>query len=42
VLDHVVIAEWEGWDTLATDSEHPVTRGLHVRFRARGVLLHAT
>ena len=29
------IVEWGDWDTLATNSEHPVTRGLHVGFRAR-------
>jgi catechol 2,3-dioxygenase-like lactoylglutathione lyase family enzyme len=29
------IVEWGDWDTLATDREHPVTRGLHVGFRAR-------
>ena len=29
------IVEWGDWDTLATDGEHPVTRGLHVGFRAR-------
>jgi catechol 2,3-dioxygenase-like lactoylglutathione lyase family enzyme len=29
------IVEWHGWDVLATNSEHPVTRGLHVGFRAR-------
>src|SRR4051812_35610875 len=28
------IVEWEDWDTLATNREHPVTRGLHVGFRA--------
>jgi catechol 2,3-dioxygenase-like lactoylglutathione lyase family enzyme len=30
-----VIVEWGDWDNLATDPEHPVTRGLHVGFRAR-------
>jgi catechol 2,3-dioxygenase-like lactoylglutathione lyase family enzyme len=29
------IVEWEDWDVLATNREHPVTRGLHVGFRAR-------
>src|SRR4051794_15325618 len=29
------IVEWEDWDILATDREHPVTRGLHAGFRAR-------
>jgi catechol 2,3-dioxygenase-like lactoylglutathione lyase family enzyme len=28
------IVEWGDWDTRATDREHPVTRGLHVGFRA--------
>jgi catechol 2,3-dioxygenase-like lactoylglutathione lyase family enzyme len=28
------IVEWEDWDIVATDGEHPVTRGLHVGFRA--------
>jgi catechol 2,3-dioxygenase-like lactoylglutathione lyase family enzyme len=28
------IVEWEDWDIVATDHEHPVTRGLHVGFRA--------
>jgi catechol 2,3-dioxygenase-like lactoylglutathione lyase family enzyme len=28
------IVEWEDWDILATNPEHPVTRGLHVGFRA--------
>src|SRR5919201_4600468 len=28
------IIEWADWDILATDREHPVTRGLHVGFRA--------
>jgi catechol 2,3-dioxygenase-like lactoylglutathione lyase family enzyme len=27
--------EWEYWDILATNPEHPVTRGLHIAFRAR-------
>ena len=29
------LVEWEDWDIMATDREHPVTRGLHVGFRAR-------
>jgi catechol 2,3-dioxygenase-like lactoylglutathione lyase family enzyme len=29
------LVEWEDWDIGPTDSEHPVTRGLHVGFRAR-------
>ena len=29
------IVEWGDWDILATDREHPVTRGLHVGFCAR-------
>jgi catechol 2,3-dioxygenase-like lactoylglutathione lyase family enzyme len=29
------LVEWEDWDIGATDAEHPVTRGLHVAFRAR-------
>src|SRR5437764_385195 len=29
------LVEWEDWDIGATDSSHPVTRGLHVGFRAR-------
>jgi catechol 2,3-dioxygenase-like lactoylglutathione lyase family enzyme len=29
------LVEWEDWDIAATDREHPVTRGLHVGFRAR-------
>src|SRR5262249_58070109 len=29
------LVEWEDWDIGATDAEHPVTRGLHVGFRAR-------
>jgi catechol 2,3-dioxygenase-like lactoylglutathione lyase family enzyme len=28
------LVEWEDWDIFATDSEHPVSRGLHVGFRA--------
>ena len=28
------IVEWADWDVLATNREHPVTRGLHVGFRA--------
>ena len=28
------IVEWEDWDVVATDADHPVTRGLHVGFRA--------
>ena len=28
------IVEWTNWDTFATNPEHPVTRGLHVGFRA--------
>ena len=28
------IVEWEDWDIGPTDREHPVTRGLHVGFRA--------
>jgi catechol 2,3-dioxygenase-like lactoylglutathione lyase family enzyme len=28
------LVEWEDWDIAATDYEHPVTRGLHVGFRA--------
>ena len=28
------LVEWEDWDIGATDPEHPVTRGLHVGFRA--------
>jgi len=27
--------EWEYWDFVATNEEHPVTRGLHLGFRAR-------
>jgi len=29
------LVEWEDWDIGPTDREHPVTRGLHVAFRAR-------
>ena len=29
-----VIVEWADWDVLRSDPEHPVTRGLHVGFRA--------
>ena len=29
------LVEWEDWDIGRTDEEHPVTRGLHVGFRAR-------
>src|SRR5437870_8357530 len=29
------LVEWEDWDIGATDPEQPVTRGLHVGFRAR-------
>ena len=28
------LVEWEDWDIMPTDGEHPVTRGLHVGFRA--------
>ena len=28
------IVEWRDWDLQATDDEHPVSRGLHVGFRA--------
>jgi catechol 2,3-dioxygenase-like lactoylglutathione lyase family enzyme len=28
------IVEWEDWDVLGTDPEHPVSRGLHIGFRA--------
>jgi catechol 2,3-dioxygenase-like lactoylglutathione lyase family enzyme len=28
------LVEWADWDVGATDGEHPVTRGLHVGFRA--------
>src|SRR5690349_1751640 len=28
------IVEWEDWDVLGTNHDHPVTRGLHVGFRA--------
>jgi catechol 2,3-dioxygenase-like lactoylglutathione lyase family enzyme len=29
------LVEWDDWDIGRTDREHPVTRGLHVGFRAR-------
>jgi catechol 2,3-dioxygenase-like lactoylglutathione lyase family enzyme len=29
------LVEWDDWDIGRTDGEHPVTRGLHVGFRAR-------
>jgi catechol 2,3-dioxygenase-like lactoylglutathione lyase family enzyme len=29
------LVEWEDWDIGPTDREHPLTRGLHVGFRAR-------
>ena len=29
------LVEWEDWDIGPTDPDHPVTRGLHVGFRAR-------
>src|ERR1051325_8669777 len=29
------LVEWEDWAIGPTDPEHPVTRGLHVGFRAR-------
>lgn len=29
------LVEWGDWDIAAADDEHPVTRGLHVGFRAR-------
>src|SRR5207249_10275645 len=29
------LVEWEDWAICPTDREHPVTRGLHVGFRAR-------
>jgi hypothetical protein len=29
------LVEWDDWDIGPTDPEHPVTRGLHVGFRAR-------
>jgi catechol 2,3-dioxygenase-like lactoylglutathione lyase family enzyme len=29
------LVEWEDWDIGVTDDEHPMTRGLHVGFRAR-------
>src|SRR3712207_2021070 len=28
------IVSWEDWDILRTNADHPVTRGLHVGFRA--------
>jgi catechol 2,3-dioxygenase-like lactoylglutathione lyase family enzyme len=28
------LVEWRDWDLVATDGEHPVSRGLHVGFRA--------
>ena len=28
------LVEWDDWDIGPTDREHPVTRGLHVGFRA--------
>ena len=28
------LVEWEYWDLLRTDREHPVSRGLHVGLRA--------
>src|SRR5579875_661944 len=28
------LVEWGDWDVTITDDEHPVTRGLHVGFRA--------
>src|SRR5436190_20958705 len=28
------LVEWEDWDIAPTDREHPLTRGLHVGFRA--------
>jgi catechol 2,3-dioxygenase-like lactoylglutathione lyase family enzyme len=28
------LVEWEDWDIVATDAEHPVSRGLHIGFRA--------
>jgi catechol 2,3-dioxygenase-like lactoylglutathione lyase family enzyme len=34
VLGDSQLVEWEDWDLFATDSEHPVSRGLHVGFRA--------
>jgi catechol 2,3-dioxygenase-like lactoylglutathione lyase family enzyme len=30
------LVEWEDWDLFATDRDHPVSRGLHVGFRAPG------
>ena len=29
------LVEWEDWDIGPTDADHPLTRGLHVGFRAR-------
>jgi catechol 2,3-dioxygenase-like lactoylglutathione lyase family enzyme len=29
------LVEWEDWDIGPSDREHPVTRGVHVGFRAR-------
>ena len=29
------LVEWDDWDIGPTDREHPVSRGLHVGFRAR-------
>src|SRR4051812_35650971 len=29
------LVEWDDWDIVQTDREHPVTRGLHVGFSAR-------
>ncbi len=29
------LVEWDDWDIAPTDPVHPVTRGLHVAFRAR-------
>ena len=29
------LVEWEDWDIMPADREHPVTHGLHVGFRAR-------
>src|SRR5205085_6218535 len=29
------LVEWDDWDIGPTDPEHPVTRGLHIGFRAR-------
>jgi catechol 2,3-dioxygenase-like lactoylglutathione lyase family enzyme len=30
------VVEWEDWDIGPADREHPLSRGLHVGFRARG------